>query len=108
MEQLLKPNILSPIISRNQANDPTISHFTLNSINKGNFNYFLNLIIFQPNNTPSKEIPFIEEVVKILGNTSLILRHTENMVERTEDNIFDQLQDHLQNPIINAKFNSRK
>ena len=25
------------------------------------------------------------------------------MVERTEDNIFDQLQDHLQYPIINAQ-----
>ena len=52
MEQLLKANILSPTISRNQANDPTISQFTLNTINKGNFYYFLNLIIFQPNNIP--------------------------------------------------------
>lgn len=42
-------------------------------------------------------------MVKILGNTSLIFSHTENMVERTEDNIFDQLQDHLQYSIINAQ-----
>ena len=61
-------NFLSPKIGQMQLNDPTISHFYINTQNKGNFQHFLNLINFQKNEFPINEIPFIEEVTEILEN----------------------------------------
>lgn len=96
-------SLISPKISKMQTNDPTISQFTIETQNKGNFQPFLNLINFQQNHFQLKDIPFIEEVVGILGSDYLSFVHPESQSEITTDNVFDKIIKHISYPNVNSQ-----
>lgn len=96
-------SLISPKISKMQTNDPTISQFTIETQNKGNFQPFLNLINFQQNHFQLEDIPFIEEVVGILGSDYLSFVHPESQSEITTDNVFDQIIKHISYPNVNSQ-----
>ena len=87
-------DLLSPKISNMHIIDPTIDQFSIKTIYQGHFSYILNLLNFQPNSIPSNELPFISEVIQILGNETISLSNYDELPKLTLDNIFSEIQNH--------------
>lgn len=96
-------DLLSPIICRIHANDPTFNVFEVNTKTPGNFSNILNLFNFKINNIPESELPFLLEVIEILGNDSIEYEESES-IELTIDNVFKQIRQHE----IHSKFNHNR
>ena len=84
-------DLLSPKISKMHATDPTIDNYTLNTKHPGNFSNILQLANFKQLNIPKNEILF---VVEILENLETLCIELDDIIEFTEDNIFDYLSLH--------------
>lgn len=82
-------DILSPVICRIHSDDPTCESFTINTQERGDFSRILQLTQFNEVTFSEVEIPFISEVIKILGNTSI---EYEANTEITVDNVFSYIQ----------------
>lgn len=90
----LVSDLLSPKICRQHSNDPTFSEFTIKTNHKGNFSHILELISFDIINLPKNELPFILEVLKILGNESIEIFDCENAKKITINNVFKLVKKH--------------
>lgn len=78
-------DILSPVICRSHLNDPTVDKFIINTHERGDFSQVLQLATFKEITFSDNEIPFISEVIEILGNNSVEC-DTDTMI--TLDNVF--------------------
>ena len=87
-------DLISPIISQIHLNDPTISTFTINTSQRGDFSQILNLFNFRDNSISMNEVPFIAEVIEILGNDSIECQDGNKNTEITCDNVFQYIKDH--------------
>ena len=85
---------LSPIICKIHLNDPTVNIFIVNTQYTGNFSCILQLSNFISTNLSEDEIPFISEVIEILGNESIEHRSLNTTTEITVDNVLTLLQQH--------------
>lgn len=101
-------DILSPVISRIHSNDPTIDTFTINTAQQGDFSYILNLISLNKVDIPENELPFISEVIQILGIDSIDIFFEEQSTEITNDNVFSLLQVHERYPIFYSRLLSKE
>lgn len=89
-------DILSPVISNNHSIDPTNNAFVINTNNQGDFSNILKLINFNRNIIQQSEIPFILEVIEILGNDSIDLQNCKNQEEISIDNVLSLIKKHEQ------------
>lgn len=87
-------DLISPQISQSHFTDPTLSQYTINTDQKGNFQFILDLVNFQSNTIPESEIPFIEEILFILGNKSIEIDNTDTFTEMTLDLALEQIESH--------------
>lgn len=87
-------DLISPKISQSHFTDPTLSQYTINTDKKGNFQFILDLVNFQSNTIPESEIPFIEEILFILGNKSIEIDNTDTFTEMTLDIALEQIESH--------------
>lgn len=94
-------DLLSPTICNLHSIDPTIDKFTINTIEKGDFSQIFSLIEFEEKQFSKKEIPFITEVIEILGNESI--EYQEEIEEITIDNVFSFVKMHEKYPKIFSK-----
>lgn len=90
--------LLSPKISKMLLSDPTFGIFTINTHNKGHFSHILDLINFEQNDFPINELPFMREVIEILGNESIELNDSTETIEFTKDNVFSYIKQHEKYP----------
>lgn len=88
----LVADLLSPTISQLHYSDPTINEFHINTRNVGNFQHILNLTNFDNNIISESEIPFINEILKILNNNSIQIHIPEESL--TTSNAFELLKKH--------------
>lgn len=93
-------DILSPTISKIHFNDPTIKEFSINTDIQGDFNHILNLLNFDSQEISEEEIPFIIEMIEILGIEKVDLNIKSDNEELTVDNIFQHIKKHQQHPRI--------
>lgn len=96
---LITALILSPKICHFFSNDPTIDEITIKTKNSGNFSHVLNLINFDQNYISRKEIPFIQEVIEILGNDRIEIHDKTVETKLTLENVFKFLKKHEKNSI---------
>lgn len=82
-------DLLSPEICRYHLIDPTMNTFTINTDNRGNFSYILNLVGFTPISIPISQLPFVIEVLRMLNNNSIDLSQLYPIL--TESNAVEQL-----------------
>lgn len=87
-------DMLSPVICRIHSTDPTIDTFTINTQEKGDFSKVLDLVNFKQQNITKKEIPFISEVIQILGNKSIEFDDKNYKEQIKIDNVFDLIKEH--------------
>lgn len=87
-------DILSPKISAQHQNDPTIKKFTIKTKSQGHFSYILQLANFNKISLPHSEITFFSEVIEILGNKSIIISNIDDHLNLTEENVISQLTEH--------------
>lgn len=92
-------DLLSPKICQAHLNDPTINEFCVNTTYHGNFLNILKLINFENNYISENEIPFIAEVISILGNESIEVHYDLNPAI-TKDNIFKLIKQHQNSEIF--------
>lgn len=85
--------LISPIICRYHQCDPTINNFTITTKEEGDFNIILKLINFEEQTFPESQLPFISEVVEILGNDSIECKR--NQPNLTKSNALKLLNEHL-------------
>lgn len=78
-------DLLSPTICKMHLNDPTVDTYIINTKEKGDFSLILQLVNFNEISFPDKDVPFISEVIEILGNNSISY---ESNTELTVDNVF--------------------
>lgn len=90
----LVSDLLSPKISHIHANDPTYDTFTIDTSNHGNFANILNLVNFKEVKYPEKDIPFISEVIEILGNDLIDIIELIKPPKISPENIFSLIQRH--------------
>lgn len=93
-------DVLSPVISQIHSTDPTVDNFTINTAQQGDFSYILNLISCNEIEIPEQQIPFIIEVIQILGNEHIVSNLHDQNAEITNNNVFSLLQNHEQYPIF--------
>lgn len=80
-------DLISPKISQQHFNDPTINQFTINTKNKGVFSYIIDLASFKEIKIPEKEFPFIFETFEILE-----ISPQTHLFNPTNDNLLEQLK----------------
>lgn len=97
-------DILSPKICKLHYNDPLLAEYFITTYQHGNFSYILNLINFGINEIPDIEIPFISEVLEILGNKEIEIQNEKVGIPFTTDNIFDLIQKHENNEIFYSNY----
>lgn len=85
--------LISPIICRYHQCDPTINNFTIATKEEGDFNIILKLINFEEQTFPESQLPFISEVVEILGNDSIECKRKQPNL--TKSNALQLLNEHL-------------
>ena len=96
--------LLSPKIGRFHQDDRTLNTITINTENKGDFSYILNLVSFIEISIPDKEIPFISEVIEFLENEWIEFKQYDQIHEITLDNVFSRISNHEQFPKFYSKF----
>lgn len=89
-------DLLSRKISNLHINDPTIDHIKINTKEKGDFTYFLNLIYFNKVKIPDSQIPFISEIIQTLENDYIIIHSKDEGIEITKDNVIRLILKHEQ------------
>lgn len=94
-------DLISPKICQYHFTDTTIDSFTIKTVNKGDFSHILKLANFEFFEFPSKEFPFISEVLEILGNNLIDVLYTGEGEELTINNIIDLIRMH-ENPKFNC------
>lgn len=90
----LASDLLSSNISRIHKNDPTVDTFTIDTHYRGNFANILDLVNFKEVQLPEKEIPFISEVIELLGSESIDIIELIKPTKITIDNVFSLIQKH--------------
>lgn len=96
-------DLLSPNICKIHLNDPTFDEITINTHQQGNFQNILKLINFNQNDIPLNDLPFIYEVLKILGNEFIDINDPTELIEINDDNIFTLISEHEQISNIYSK-----
>ena len=92
-------DLLSPTISKIHFNDPTIKTFFINTDTKGDFQHILNLLKFEREEIAEEEIPYIVEIIEILGIERLDL-NINNDEEINISNLLTLIQKHQTQPTI--------
>lgn len=95
---ILSADLLSPTISKIHLSDPTIKEFWINTEAHGNFNHILNLLKFENEEIPEDEIPYLFEVLNILGIEKVNFNNNSNEEENTLDNILNHIILHQKLP----------
>ena len=93
-------DLISPKVSQLHFTDTPIDYFTINTTSKGDFSQILDLVNFETYEFPSKDLPFISEVLQLLGNDLVDILYTGQSEELTLNNIIDLIHMH-ENPIFN-------
>lgn len=99
---LMTALILSPKICKLYWNDPTIDEFSIKTKNSGKFSRILDLMNFDHRSISQKEIPFMKEIIEVLGNSNIELHDSTIETELTLENVFEFLKNHEKNPIAYA------
>lgn len=87
-------DLISPKISHIHLTDPTNNKFIINTCQKGNFLNVLNLLNFQSNEIDESELPFISEVIEILGNNHIGLIDKNQKEQINVKNVIDLIKKH--------------
>ncbi|KAK8842136.1 hypothetical protein M9Y10_026363 [Tritrichomonas musculus] len=87
-------DLLSPVICQIHLNDPTFDIFIINTQESGSFSHLLDLFNFKKNNISDHELPFIQEVIEILGNQTIECDEWDNPEELTVNNVFSTIKYH--------------
>lgn len=90
----LVADLLSPNICQIHQIDPTSNIFEFNTKNNGDFSNILSLINFKPNDFLENELPFVLEVLEILGTELLEIYELNEFKEMSNDNIFTLINKH--------------
>lgn len=90
----LVSDLLSPKICQIHSNDPTYDTITINTPHKGDFSNIIKLVNFEEVKLPEKDIPFISEVIEILGNNSIDIIELVQPTKITADNVFELIRRH--------------
>lgn len=85
-------DIISPKISKMHLFDPTIDKYIIDTFNIGNFEHLLQLINFRSIDIEHIEIPFIEEVLYILGSNTISIEDNDINNPITFENIFGRIK----------------
>ena len=94
-------DLLSPIISKQRLNDPTIHEFSLKTKTRGDFRVILDLISFKDTTISENNISFIIEVLTQLGTESIeVSLPSDSEEEITKDNVFEHIKSHQKYPIF--------
>lgn len=83
----------SPNICRIHINDPTFSAFIISTKHSGYFS-ILDLIKFTQIKISDDELPFILEVIEILGTENFYLNDANESTEITVNNVFFTFKKH--------------
>lgn len=89
-------DLLSPNICKYHSSDPTFNTCIINTKQKGNFQYFINLANFELNEIPRTEFQFINEVIEFLGNGAISFYDNTNL-EISNHNVLQNINFHIQN-----------
>lgn len=94
-------DILSPKISRIHQTDFTQDEYYISTNNQGNFDKILQLQNFEKIDINNDELPFISEIIEILGMNSIdiIIPNTDISIT----NVIELLKKHEQNPLFYSK-----
>ncbi|KAK8898307.1 hypothetical protein M9Y10_000590 [Tritrichomonas musculus] len=92
----LVADLLSPIICKLHFSDPTASTFTITTQNNGNFLNILELVSSKAITFTDDEIPYLSEIIKILGNN--YIEYEYKPTDISVENVLKLLQFHEQNP----------
>lgn len=87
-------DIISPKISKMHLFDPTIDKYIIDTFNIGNFEHLLQLINFRSIDIEHIEIPFIEEVLYILGSNTISIEDNDINNPISFENIFGRIKKH--------------
>lgn len=96
-------DLLSPKICQIHFNDPTFDEFTIQTSEKGNFSYVLDLALFNQVSIPETEVPFIAEIIEIFDNESIKTNKIDRKVTITIDNVFNLIKNHEKYDIFHSK-----
>ncbi|KAK8836790.1 hypothetical protein M9Y10_037312 [Tritrichomonas musculus] len=88
-------DLLSPTISTIHQIDPTQSEYVINTKSQGNFNTILNLLKFNSVLINDSDIPFISEVLNVLGIFDIDINLPNS--EITMDTVIDLIKGHETN-----------
>lgn len=87
-------DLISPKISHIHLTDPTNNKFIINTFQKGNFLNVINLLNFQSNEIDESELPFISEVIEILGNNHIELKDKNQNEQISVKNVISLIKKH--------------
>lgn len=94
-------DLLSPKICQIHKNDPNFNKYVINTDNKGDFSYILNLVGFNQINIPINETPFICEVIELLGNESIKTKDIRDLIN--DENVISLINEHSKYSFFFAK-----
>ena len=87
-------DLLSPAICKAHSIDPTINTYVINTQHPGDFSHILQLANFEWTNLTDDEIPFLSEVIEILGDGSIEIDIDIDTSNLTIDNVLGYLLEH--------------
>ncbi|KAK8840563.1 hypothetical protein M9Y10_030772 [Tritrichomonas musculus] len=89
-------DLLSPKINQIHLNDPTFNTYVIDTQSQGDFSNILKLASLEEISIPENEIPFISEVIELLGSDSINFDFFETPTNLTLDNVFSLICKHEQ------------
>ena len=87
-------DLRSPIICKIHSNDPTVDTYTINTSHHGDFSQIIKLLNFQDFSISESEVPFILEVIEILGNNTIEYQESNECTEITCENVLNNIKHH--------------
>lgn len=93
-------DILSPIICQQHIIDPTMSTYSINTTQKGDFSRILDLAKFTSQMIPDDELPFIVEIFNQLKNSSIKISSNDFHREITTENVIELIQKHEKSQLL--------
>lgn len=100
---IFQADLLSSTISKIHSTDPTVKEFFINTENSGDFDHILKLLNFNEEIISEDEIPFIIEIIEILGiKTNLKIQNNIND-EINISNILFRIRNNQKHPQLLSK-----
>lgn len=100
---IFQADLLSSTISKIHSTDPTVKEFSINTENSGDFDHILKLLNFNEEIISEDEIPFIIEIIEILGiKINLKIQNNSND-EINISNILFRIRNNQKHPQLLSK-----